>query len=277
MFTNATPVNPAIGIEITGVAGNNLADARAADRCRELLDLHGVVVFRSAHIDDDSLVALSRLLGEVVVAPMGGQEEHPEISAISLDPSKTVLATANRGTFHWHIDGATDAIPQKGTLLTALDVSDEGGDTEFANTYAAYEALGEDEKAELSGLRVVHSFAAAQLLAEPDPTDKQRAAWDRVPVREHPLVWTRRSGRRSMLLGATASHIVGRPYEEGRELLDRLLAWSTQPRFALRHHWQPGDLVLWDNTGMLHRAVPYSPTSPRLLHRTTLVGEEAVA
>ncbi|MGW0044209.1 TauD/TfdA dioxygenase family protein [Rhodococcus sp. NPDC003348] len=277
MFPTATPISPAIGVEITGVPGNELAGAESAARCRALLDEHGVVLFRQAHIGDDDLVTLSRLLGDVVVAPMGGQDEHPEISAISLDPAKTVLASYNTGTFHWHIDGATDEIPQKGTLLTALEVSDEGGDTEFANTYAAYEALPDEEKAELADLRVVHSFATAQLLGNPDPTDKQRAAWDRVPTREHPLVWTRANGRKSLLLGATAGHIVGRPEEEGRALLDRLLDWSTQPRFALRHHWQRGDLVLWDNTGMLHRAVPYAPTSPRLLHRTTLIGEEAVA
>jgi len=93
----------------------------------------------------------------------------------------------------------------------------------------------------------------------------------------HPLVWTHRSGRKSMLLGATAGQVVGRPAERGRVLLDCLLEWSTQPRFVLRHHWRRGDLVVWDNTGMLHRALPYVPTSRRLMRRTTLVGEEAVA
>lgn len=277
MFPNAIPLTPSIGVEITGLPGSRLVDAQTAARYRALLDEHGVVIFRNAHIDDDDLVALSRLLGEVVVAPMGGQNEHPEISAISLDPTKTVLASYNQGTFHWHIDGATDATPQMATLLTALEVSDEGGDTQFANTYAGYEALAENEKAALAGLRVVHSFATAQLLANPEPSDKQKAAWDRVPTRVHPLVWTRRNGRKSLLLGATASHVVGWPHEKGRVLLDHLLEWSTQPRFTLQHHWRPGDLVMWDNTGMLHRAVPYTPTSPRLLHRTTLVGEEAVA
>ncbi|QTJ66018.1 TauD/TfdA family dioxygenase [Rhodococcus sp. ZPP] len=277
MFANVTPITDTIGVEITGIEGSRLADAQAAARCRALLDMHGVVVFRDAHIADADLVALSRMLGDVVVAPVGGQEKHPEISAISLDPATTVLASYNKGTFHWHIDGATDAVPQKSTLLTALEVSEEGGDTEFANTYAGYEALTEDEKASLADLRVVHSFAAAQLLANPDPSDKQRAAWARVPTREHPLIWTRRNGRKSLLLGATAAHVVGWPEEQGRALLDRLLDWSTQPRFSLRHHWRRGDLVLWDNTGMLHRAVPYAPTSPRLLHRTTLIGEEAVA
>ena len=80
-----------------------------------------------------------------------------------------------------------------------------------------------------------------------------------------------------MLLGATAAEVVGWPRDEGRALLDRLLERSTQPQFVLRHHWRRGDLVMWDNTGMLHRALPFEPTSRRLLHRTTLVGEEAVA
>lgn len=277
MFADTTPINSAIGIEITGFAGNLLVDENAAAESRKLLDKHGVVVFRAAHIDDASLVALSRLLGNVVIAPMGGQEAHPEISAISLDPAKTVLASYNQGTFHWHIDGATDEIPQKATLLTALEVSEEGGDTEFANTYAAYDALSPEDKAEFADLQVVHSFAAAQRLANPEPTDKQKAAWDRVATRVHPLVWTRSTGRKSLLLGATASHVLGWPEDKSRELLDRLLDWSTQPRFSLRHHWTPGDLVLWDNTGMLHRAVPYAATSRRLMHRTTLIGEEAVA
>jgi alpha-ketoglutarate-dependent taurine dioxygenase len=152
-----------------------------------------------------------------------------------------------------------------------------GGDTEFASTYAAYDALSGAERAEIADLRVVHSFAAAQQLANPEPSDEERASWDRVPTRVHPLVWKRRDGRKSLLLGATAAEVVGWPLEEGRALLDRLLEWSTQRQFVLRHHWRRGDLVMWDNTGMLHRALPFEPTSRRLLHRTTLVGEEAVA
>ena len=93
----------------------------------------------------------------------------------------------------------------------------------------------------------------------------------------HPLVWTRRTGRKSLLLGATAASVVGWPEDRGRALLDRLLEWSTQPQFVLRQQWRKGDLVIWDNTGMLHRALPFEPTSVRLMHRTTLAGEESVS
>jgi alpha-ketoglutarate-dependent taurine dioxygenase len=278
MPATVTPISPAIGAEITGLQGQELIDAAVAEGCRTALDAYGVVVYRDAHVSDDDLIAFSRLLGEVAVVPTG-EHEHPEIQTITLDPAKSdaLLISYRQGNFHWHIDGATQEVPQKATLLSAREVDLAGGDTEFATTFAAYEALSEAEKAELEGLRVVHSFAAAQGRANPDPTDEERASWDRVPTRVHPLVWSRRDGRRSLLLGATADHVVGRPLEEGRALLERLLDWSTQPRFVLRHHWQKGDLVIWDNTGMLHRALPFEPTSRRLLHRTTLVGEEAVA
>jgi alpha-ketoglutarate-dependent taurine dioxygenase len=110
----------------------------------------------------------------------------------------------------------------------------------------------------------------------PDATPEQRASWDQVPGRVHPLVWRRRDGRRSLLIGSTADEIVGWEPDASRALLDRLNDWATDRRFTYRHRWQVGDLVIWDNTGMLHRALPFEPTSPRVLHRTTLVGEEPV-
>ena len=252
--------------------------SRRADDCLAALAQHGVVVYREVNISDEELIGFSRLLGEVVVAPTG-EHEYPEIQTITLDPSKTdaLLASYRQGNFLWHIDGARDEVPQKATLLTAREVDDAGGDTEFASTYAAYAALPDTEKAQIDDLQVLHSFAASQLLANPDASEKERATWDRVPTRVHPLVWKHRNGRRSMLLGATAAKVVDWPLDEGRALLERLLQWSTQPQFVLRHHWRRGDLVIWDNTGMLHRALPFEPTSRRLMHRTTLAGEEAVA
>lgn len=276
MSITVTGLTPHIGAEITGITGTELVDRATADACQAALDRHGVVVFPRIHIADADLVAFSRLLGEVVVPKVNDPGEHPEIARITLDPAKSVLAGYRRGNFLWHIDGATDELPQKQTLLTAREVDPAGGDTEFANTYAAYDALSAQEKAEIGDLTVVHSFAAAQRIAYPDATDKQRAEWDKVPTRVHPLVWTRRSGRKSLLVGATADTVVGWPDERGRKLLNRLLAWSTRPEFSLRHQWRRGDLVMWDNTGMLHRALPFEPTSRRLMHRTTLVGQERV-
>jgi len=273
--TNA--ITPTVGLEIIGMTANQLVEPQTAAEAQRALDQHGVVVYREVNISDEQLLAFSRLLGKLVVQPTG-EHHYPEIQTITLDPAKTnaLLASYRQGNFHWHIDGAIDEYPQKATLLTARAVDPAGGDTEFANTYAAYATLTDDERAEIADLQVVHSFAHAQSLANQDATEDQRRSWDRVPARVHPLVWTRSNGRQSLLLGATAAEIIGWPTSKGGALLERLLDWSTQPQFTLRHKWRKGDLVMWDNTGMLHRALPFEPTSVRLMHRTTLVGEEPV-
>lgn len=270
-------LSPDIGVEVHGLSATDFSASDTATATLRLLARHGVVVFREARLPDAELVAFSRLLGDVVIAKVGGLDGHPEISPISLDPGRSKLAGTRRSTIFWHVDGLMDEIPQKAALLSAQEIGDDGGETEFANTYAAYDALPESRRAELARYRVVHSMAAAQLLARPEASAEEKAAWDRLPSREHPLVWTHRDGRRSLLVGATAGHIVGMDPEQSSALLDDVLDWATQPRFVLRHRWQVGDLVVWDNTGLLHRALPYEPTSRRLLHRTTLVGDEPVA
>jgi alpha-ketoglutarate-dependent taurine dioxygenase len=274
---SVSAIKPAIGVEIAGMSASQLVTRESAAECERLLAAHGVVVYREVNLDDEQLLEFSRMLGTLVVQPTG-EHQYPEIQTITLDPTKTnaLLASYRQGNFLWHFDGATDELPQKGTLLSAKEVDPAGGDTEFATTYAAYEALPDSEKAEIADLKVLHSFAAAQAKANPDASEQERASWDRVPPRVHPLVWTRQSGRKSLLLGATTAEVVGWPQDKSRALLDRLLEWSTQPQFTLRHHWTRGDLVMWDNTGMLHRALPFEPTSRRLMHRTTLVGVEAV-
>src|SRR5258708_23957391 len=100
-------------------------------------------------------------------------------------------------------------------------------------------------------------------LHTPDPTPEQVELWRKRPPKEHPLVWSHRSGRRSLVLGATADRVVGMEPDESRDFLDDLLARATRPGRVYRHEWEVGDLVIWDNRGVLHRACPYDPTSPR--------------
>jgi len=239
----------------------------------DALEANGVLVFRDLHIDDAAQVAFSKRLGRVEVF---GSGEHPEIFLITLDPAKNPVAAYLRGTFDWHIDGLTDDIPIMATILSAHGVAESGGETEFASTYAAYDDLTEDEQRRFESVRVVHSIEAAQRLLNPDPTDEQLAMWRSRPAKEQPLIWRHRSGRRSVVLGPTADHVVGMEPDEGRALLADVLVRATTPERVYRHEWEVGDLVIWDNRGVLHRALPYDPASPRDMHRTTLHGDEGI-
>ena len=271
-----TPINGDMGASITGITGSGAATPEGARQIQSAIDRYGVVVLPELHISDDDLAALARLLGDVVLPPHGALADHPEISPITRDPAQDKLAKYREANVNWHTDGTTSNVPDKLTLLTARRTAENGeGNTEFANTYAAYAALPDDDKNLIDSLRVRHSFASAQRKIEPDPTEKQLAQWSQVPACEHPLVWKRKDGRRSLVIGSTAETVLDVPVEEGQALLGRLLEWATQPRFTLSHSWSEGDLVIFDNTGLLHRAMPYAATSPRLMHRATIAGEEA--
>jgi alpha-ketoglutarate-dependent taurine dioxygenase len=263
-----------VGAEVRGVDRERLlADDDLPAACLEALEANGALVFRDLHIDDATQVAFSRKLGAVEVF---GKGEFPEIFRVTLDPAKNPVASYLKGTFDWHIDGCTEDIPIMATMLSAHAVADTGGETEFASTYGAYDDLSDEEKQRFESVRVVHTIEAAQRLAFPDPSPEEVAIWRKRPANVHPLLWRHRSGRHSLVLGATTDHVVGMDRDEGRALLDDLLARSTTPDRVYRHQWNVGDVVIWDNRGVLHRACPYDPSSPRDMHRTTFAGDEAI-
>jgi alpha-ketoglutarate-dependent taurine dioxygenase len=250
-----------------------LADPDLPAWTLDALEANGVLVFRDLHIDDAAQVAFSKRLGRVEVL---GSGEHPEIFLVTLDPTRNRAAAYLRGTFDWHIDGLTDDIPIMATLLSAHAVAESGGETEFASSYAAYDDLTDEEKERFESVRVLHSIEAAQRRLTPDPTPEQLEMWRARPAKEQPLIWRHRNGRRSVVLGPTADHVVGMEPDAGQALLDDAMERATAPDRVYRHEWAVGDLVIWDNRGVLHRALPYDPTSRRDMHRTTLHGEEAI-
>ncbi len=263
-----------VGAEIVGVDCDRLLNDDALPAATlEALEANGALVFRGLDIDDETQVAFSRKLGKVEVF---GKGEHPEIFRVTLDPKKNPAAAYLKGTFDWHLDGATDDIPIMATVLSAHAVAASGGETEFSSTYAAYDDLSDEDKERYLQLRVVHTFEAAQRLHNPDPSPQEVEMWQRRPAKTHPLVWRHRDGRRSLVLGATTSHVEGMDREEGRALLDELVEWSTTPDRVYRHTWSVGDMVIWDNRGVLHRACPYDATSARDMHRTTIAGDEPI-
>jgi alpha-ketoglutarate-dependent taurine dioxygenase len=263
-----------VGALVDGVDHDRLLnDPDLPEWCHEALEANGALVFKDLHLDDETQVAFSRRMGRVEKL---GRGDNAEIFRVTLDPAKNPSAQYLRGTFDWHIDGCTDDIPIMATLLSAHAVAAHGRETEFASTYTAYDSLTDDEKERADSIRVVHTIEASQRLHNPSPTDEEVARWRKRPPKVHPLVWKHQTGRRSLVLGATADHIEGMDREEGRALLADLLARSTTPDRVYRHTWSVGDLVIWDNRGVLHRACPYDATSPRDMHRCTLAGDEPI-
>ena len=263
-----------VGAEVVGVDCDRLLhDEAFPASCLQALEENGALVFRDLHIDDATQVAFSRKLGKVEVF---GNGELPEIFRVTLDPAKNRAAAYLRGTFDWHLDGATDDIPIMATVLSAHAVAASGGETEFTSTYAAYDDLDEaDQRAVPEGPRRAHlrSRAAA---GQPRPVpegvgDVATAAGEDAPAGlAAPVGAALPRPRRDRIARGRNGH------DEGRALLAELLAWSTSPDRVFRHEWSVGDMVIWDNRGVLHRALPYDASSARDMHRTTISGDEPI-
>lgn len=264
------PLSARIGAEIRTTA-DRLASGADAAEIRRILEGRGVVCLPGLHLSDAQQIAFAKTLGAI-------SEEAPDgIFKVSADAGvnpNAKLASYQRGSFYWHFDGFERDAPYLATMLNPQALSESGGETEFANLYAAYEDLPEAEQRELEGLRVVHSFETVMRIVVPWPSFADVSEWQQRPPKSQPLVWRQKSGRTSLMVGSSASHIEGMSLEKGRALLCRLNEWATQPQYVYRHHWTIGDLVIWNNTGTLHRAMPYPLNSGRLMHRTTLLGEE---
>ncbi len=275
------PITPEIGVYVK-VDAEHLLDEGVPEKCRELLDQYGVVVFPQIGISDETQAELSNRMGKMEASKFskGGDSDSDKkgIYPVTLDPERAKFLDYIHSNVHWHMDGTTYDVPPKATCLKCEVPPSEGGDTEFANLFAAYEALPEETKARIADLRVVHSAEAATRRSFPNPTQEDVERWRaNGPPHEQPLVWTQKDGRKSLVIGSTGDHIVGMDREEGRALLEELVEFCTQPQFCYRHQWQKGDVVVWNNPGLLHRAHTYTADSGRLMHRTTIMGEEATA
>ena len=262
-------LSPRVGSEIR-ISRQDLVSGKYASQIDVLLKQRSALVFKEMGLDDAEQLQFARTLGDV--NPLG----EDGVSKISLDPKVSNTADYTRGAFFWHIDGANDVVPAKATMLTAKTLSDEGGDTLICNTYAAYEDLPEDDKALIDKLRVRHALESSQRMVHPQPSVAELARWRTRPSQSHPLVWRHQSGHNSLLLGATAHYVEGMNTEDSAMLLCRLQEFCTQDAYTYRHKWSVGDLLVWDNTGTMHRADHYALNSKRLMIRTTLHGEESV-
>ncbi|PLK26787.1 TauD/TfdA family dioxygenase [Novosphingobium sp. TH158] len=264
-------VKSTIGARVLNTKEELLSGA-LAEEIMDLLEQCGVIVFPQLNLTDDEQVAFTNTLGKFAHELRG-----EAVYKISLDPSVTATADYLNAAFFWHFDGFMSPMPIRASVMSAKVLSPAGtGNTEFANTYAAYEALSDEDKAHLADLRAVHALAATQLDVYPEPSYKQWQQWRAVGRKELPLVWTHRSGRKSLVIGNSAHNILDYDPLDGEELLVRLRDFATSDQFTYLHEWTVGDCVLWDNTGTLHRATRYDPTCGRVLHRTKIEGDEPI-
>lgn len=259
-------LKPFIGTELRADKADILSGELGAE-VRATLEDRGVVLFRGISLADGEQVTFTKSLGAMA----------QDIFKISMDPLENPQFRYTKGAFYWHIDGTMSDVPIFASVMSCRRKSSIGGTTEFANTYAAYEALSDAEKKKIEGLRVVHMFETAQRYVEPEPSYAELRGWQQFKPAILPLVWTHRSGRKSLVLGATASHIEGMDMQEGPALLTKLREHATQPQFVYSHEWTEGDMILWDNTGTMHRVMAYPDDSGRLMHRTTVRGDEPFA
>ncbi|MDG2305563.1 MAG: TauD/TfdA family dioxygenase [Candidatus Binatia bacterium] len=288
MSESFVPLTARIGAKAI-VSRERVLDPSFANECLGALERYGVLVFPQIGFDDEEQVTFTRNLGDVIPQgrprPDGTQEV---VFKITLDPRENPSAEYLKATVDWHIDGLfEDGPPPRATMLSGRRLSATGGQTEFCNTYAAYEDLPAEQRGQYESLRVVHSLEASNRVTNPNPTPEQEASWrkaeefrasaGRIGEKEHPLVWRHRSGRSSLVLGMTVDHVSDLKGAEGGALVEKLTSHATRSENVYRHEWDVGDLLIWDNCGVMHRAVPYPADSGRMMHRTVLVGTETIA
>jgi alpha-ketoglutarate-dependent 2,4-dichlorophenoxyacetate dioxygenase len=257
---------------------------------RRTMDRYAVCVIRNERpVPDADHVAFSRGLGPLLpmkMLTMVGKSKSrfafPEIIDIGnidaqgqLLPEDDRRRAYNRGNLLWHTDASYDQRRGVYSLLSCHSVPPGGADTEFTDMRAAYEALSDSLKSKIENLVAEHSIWHSRGLAGmTDVSDAEKAT--RPPAR-HPLVFRHPgSGRRVLYLASHASHIVGMPLDEGRQLIRELIKGATRPQFIYRHKWRVGDLVVWDNLQTMHRGTPFDDTRyPRDMRRTTVIEEAA--
>jgi alpha-ketoglutarate-dependent taurine dioxygenase len=269
---------PKIGSAIRCDKQTLLGGKRAQD-IREIMERRGVIVFPEIGLTDEEQIAFTHTLGTFAHEEGERSEGKPgdTVYPITMDSSINPNADYLKGAFYWHLDGTMSDKPILASIMSARALAPTGGETDFCNTYAAFDDLPEEEKRAIEPLQVVHAMWRSQLYWKPEPSFAELNAWIGRGTNTLPLVWKHRSGRKSLVLGATALQVEGMGIAESERLLVKLRDWATQPQFSYRHTWKIGDMVLWDNTGTMHRALPYDHRSGRLMHRTKLEGEEAFA
>ncbi len=267
MAMTARRLAPSFCGEIDGVDLSRLDDA-ATDAIKAAWLAHKVLVFHDQHLDEDGLVDFAQRLGDVEIhlrqARIVGRREVLLVS--NKKENGEPIGRLGNQELNWHMDQIFMAQPTAGTMLYAVEVTPEGGDTWFCDLGTAYSALPAALKARVEGMRAVHSAATADRRVGIQLTEEQR---QRAPEAVHPLVRTHPlAGEKALYFSMNhTARIDGMSEADSLDLLDELRRHATAPQFVYAHHWRVGDLVLWDNAATMHRRDPFPDHFPRLMRR----------
>ena len=275
------PLTEHLGAAISGV---DLADDMADDVFHAIYQAflrHQVLLFAPMDLPPGRQVAFARRFGEVQVHVMNQYhaDGYPELYRLSnLDEhGKPNGRHPDKGTLVWHTDGSWRRVTGQATIIYGEVMPESGGETHFCDMYGAYERLNATWKARVASLRAMHNldFSRTRRHGEDPMTEAQRLA---TPPVDHPVVRTHpETGRKCLYLGDHAEYIVGMPYADGRVLIEELNALAVHPDLTYRHRWSAGELLVWDNRCVMHRATPYDPfTQGRVIRRCTVLGEVPV-
>jgi len=272
------PLTAKLGAEIVDVTlADEMSDETFA-AIREAFLRYQVLLFPAQEVPPARQVALARRFGEVQIHVMNQYhaDGYPELYRLSnLDADgKPNGRHPDKGTLAWHTDGSWSRVTGQATLIYGEVVAGIGGETHFCDMYGAYERLHTSWKQRIDNLRAVHNldFSRTRRHGVDLMTEAQRLAQ---PPVDHPVVRTHpETDRECLYLGDHAEYIVGMPYDEGRALIEELNAMAIHPDLTYEHHWQAGELIVWDNRCLLHRATPFDPVQDsRVVRRCTVLGE----
>jgi len=277
------PQDAAIGAEIRGVDLSKLIAPQTFAKIEEAYDRYTVLVFRDQKLTPEQHIAFGRKFGplEIHVLKKYLLAGHPEILLISniVKDDGEFLGLADAGQT-WHTDISYRARPSRGSILYAIEIphDDKGnaiGDTLFAGTAPAYDALPEAMKRKLEGRRAIHSYGQRKRPPGSTRNTTFKKEIDAVPDVSHPVVRTHpNTGRKALyVFEGECVGIEGMPHDEARQIISELTEHCIQPKFIYRHKWRVGDVVMWDNAAALHLAIAdYKLPQRRLLHRVTVEG-----
>ncbi|MGH6771241.1 MAG: TauD/TfdA dioxygenase family protein [Xanthobacteraceae bacterium] len=283
MTISTKDLKAALGAEIAGIDLSKPLSAKDVDAIEDAWRSRLVVVFHDQNLSDPQLLAFSKYFGELDPPgpnPYGEpfNKEFPEINVISnVKEQGKPIGNLGDGEAVWHADMTYIDVPPKAAMLHALEVPSSGGNTYFADMFAAYETMPADLKKAADGKIAVHdaSHNSAGMLRKgyKEVTDVRETVGA-----HHPLVRTDpKTGRKALFLGRRPnSYVKGLELAESEALLDALWAHATQPQFAMCHEWQVGDLLMWNNLSVLHRRDPFDPDARRVMHRTQIKGNERI-